>query len=111
MGWKKWKNASGVLCDRRIPLRLKGRVYRMVVRSFIIWRRVLAYQKVARSEDGGSEMRMIRWICGHTRLDKNRNKVIRGKIGVASIEDKMREVRLRWWASKKKVERCTSEKM
>ena len=42
-----------------------------------------------------AEMRMIRWICGHTRLDKIRNEVIRGKIGVASIEDKMREVRLR----------------
>jgi len=30
------------------------------------------------------------------RLDKIRNEVIRGKIGVASIEDKMREARLRW---------------
>jgi len=40
---------------------------------------------------------MIRWICGHTRLDKIRNEVIRGKIGVASTEDKMREVILRWF--------------
>ena len=44
-----------------------------------------------------AEMRMIRWVCGHTRLDKIRNEVIRGKIGVASIEDKMREARLRWF--------------
>jgi len=44
-----------------------------------------------------AEMRMIRWICGHTRLDKIRNEVIRGKIGVASITDKIREVRLRWF--------------
>ena len=35
-----------------------------------------------------AEMRMIRWICGHTRLDKIRNDVIRDKIGVASIEDR-----------------------
>jgi len=28
---------------------------------------------------------------------KIRNEVIRGKIGVASIEDKMREIRLRWF--------------
>jgi len=44
-----------------------------------------------------AEMRMIYWICGHMRLDKIRNEVIGGKIGVASIEDKMRETRLRWF--------------
>jgi len=44
-----------------------------------------------------AEMRMIRWMCGHTRLDKIRNEVIRSEIGVASIEDKMREARLRWF--------------
>jgi len=36
-------------------------------------------------------------MCVHTRLDKIRNEVIRDKIGVASIEDKMREARLRWF--------------
>ena len=44
-----------------------------------------------------AEMRMIRWICGHTRLDKIINEVIRGKIGVTSIEDKMTEARVRWF--------------
>ena len=36
-------------------------------------------------------------MCGHTRFDKIRNGVIRGKIGVAPIEDKIREARLRWF--------------
>ena len=31
VGLQKWKKASGVLCDKKIPFRLKGRVYRMVV--------------------------------------------------------------------------------
>jgi len=31
VGWQKWRKASRVLCDNRIPFRLKGRVYRMVV--------------------------------------------------------------------------------
>ena len=43
-----------------------------------------------------AEMRMIGWICGHTRIDKIRNEVVRGKI-VASIEDKMREARFCWF--------------
>jgi len=44
-----------------------------------------------------TKMRMIPWICGHTRLDKISNEVIRGKLGVASIEDKIREAKLRWF--------------
>ena len=37
VGWQKWRNASGVLCDRRIPLRLKGRVYHMIVRLALLY--------------------------------------------------------------------------
>jgi len=55
-----------------------------------------------------AEMRMIRWICGHTRLDKIINEVIRGKIEVASIEDKMRETRLRWFGHIRRRTRDTS---
>ena len=36
-------------------------------------------------------------MCGHMRFDWIRNEVIRGKIGVTSIDDKMREARLRWF--------------
>jgi len=43
------------------------------------------------------EMRMIRWICGRTRLDKINNEVIRGKLRLASIEDKIKEARLGWF--------------
>ena len=43
------------------------------------------------------EMRMLRWIIGHTRMDRIRNEVIRSKVGVALIEDKVRENCLRWY--------------
>ncbi|XP_070011030.1 uncharacterized protein [Nicotiana sylvestris] len=42
------------------------------------------------------EMRMLRWMYGHTRLDMTKNEVIRDIVGVVPIEDKMREARL-WW--------------
>ncbi|KAF3626844.1 Ubiquitin carboxyl-terminal hydrolase 7 [Capsicum annuum] len=44
-----------------------------------------------------TEMQMLRWMCGHTRKDRVRNEIIREKVGVASVEDKLREVRLRWF--------------
>ncbi|KAM3238874.1 hypothetical protein P3L10_013907 [Capsicum annuum] len=44
-----------------------------------------------------AEMRMLHWMCGLTRGDRVRNETIREKVGVASVEDKIRKVRLRWF--------------
>ncbi|CAH9118920.1 unnamed protein product [Cuscuta europaea] len=44
-----------------------------------------------------AEMRMLRWMCGHIRKDHVRNETIRQRVGVAPIEDKMRESRLQWF--------------
>ena len=37
LDWQKWKNATGVLCDKRLPVRLKGKFYRMVVRHALLY--------------------------------------------------------------------------
>ena len=42
-----------------------------------------------------AEMRMIRWMCGYTRIDRISNGVIRDLVKVVHIEDKLREIRLR----------------
>jgi len=42
-----------------------------------------------------AKMRMIRWMCTYTRLDRIRNVVIRERVGVAPLEEKLRENRLR----------------
>jgi hypothetical protein len=44
-----------------------------------------------------AEMRMLRWICGHTRKDRIRNDDIRDKLGVAPIQKKLVQHRLRWF--------------
>ncbi|KAG5582302.1 hypothetical protein H5410_052929, partial [Solanum commersonii] len=41
-------------------------------------------------------------MYGHTRSDKIRNEVIREKVGVASVVDKLREARLRWFGHVKR---------
>ena len=46
---------------------------------------------------GVAEMRMLRWACGHTRKDRIRNDDIREKGGVAPIEEKLVQHRLRWF--------------
>ncbi|KAF3620600.1 26S protease regulatory subunit 6A -like protein [Capsicum annuum] len=42
-------------------------------------------------------MRMLRWMCGFTRVDRVRNEIIREKLRVVLVEDRMREMRLRWF--------------
>ena len=44
-----------------------------------------------------AEMRMLRWICGHTRMDWVRNDDIRDRLEVAPIEEKLVQHRLRWF--------------
>jgi len=59
-----------------------------------------------------SEIRMIRSMCGYTRLDRIRNVVIRDQVAVVPLEDKLRETRLRWFGHVKRrginalVKRC-----
>ena len=96
--WRNWKRCSGVLCDRRMPVKLKGKVYKTVVRP------ALFYDAETWSTTRGqearlevSEMRMLRWMCGVTRRDKIRNEHIRGTTRVVQHSKKITEKRLKWY--------------
>ncbi|XP_076893865.1 uncharacterized protein LOC143545988 [Bidens hawaiensis] len=49
-----------------------------------------------------ADMRMLRWMCGHTRLDRIRSEVFRERLRIASICDKIKEERLRWYGHVKR---------
>ncbi|KAL0879367.1 hypothetical protein ABMA27_003133 [Loxostege sticticalis] len=85
--WIKWRSLTGVLCDTKIPVRTKGKVYKTAVRPAITHRQKLHT----------TEMRMLRWSVGVTMKDKVRNEHIRGSLKIAPIADKMVEARLRWY--------------
>ena len=36
-GWLKWKNATGLLCDRGMPNKLKGKFYRTTIRPALLY--------------------------------------------------------------------------
>jgi hypothetical protein len=37
VGWLKWRQASGVLCDFRVPLKLKGKFYRTAIQPAMLY--------------------------------------------------------------------------
>ena len=80
-GWTKWRNASDVLCDRRISLRLKEKFYKMIIRLTMLYgTECWAVKKQYVSKMNIAEMRMLRWMCGKTIRDKIKNEHIRKMI-------------------------------
>ena len=44
-----------------------------------------------------TEVRMLCWMCGLTRLDRVHNEAVRRMVVVAEITDKMQEGQLQWF--------------
>ncbi|KAH0464929.1 hypothetical protein IEQ34_005032 [Dendrobium chrysotoxum] len=98
VGCLKWRNGSGLLCDRKVPLKLKGKFYKMVVIPEIIYgAECWPLKEKHNTKLSVAEMRMLSWMSGFTLRDRIRNEHIREKVGVAPVEDKIRESRLRWF--------------
>ncbi|KAK3548137.1 hypothetical protein QTP70_004872 [Hemibagrus guttatus] len=97
-GWNGWRKVSGVLCDRKISARIKGKVYRTVVRPAMLYDlETVSLRKRQESELEVAELKMLRFALGVTRLDRIRNEYIRGTAHVGHLGDKVKEARLRWF--------------
>ena len=97
-GWNGWKRVSGVICDKRLPARVKGKVYSSVVRPAMVYGlETVAVTKKQVQEMEVAEMKMLRFAMGVTRKDKIKNEHIRNTVKVERLEMKMREGRLRWY--------------
>ncbi|KAK3562534.1 hypothetical protein QTP86_001253 [Hemibagrus guttatus] len=106
-GWNGWRKVSGVLCGRKISARIKGKVYRTVVRAAMLYGlETVSLRKRQESELEVAELKMLRFSLGVTRLDRIRNEYIRGTAHVGRLGDKVREARLRWFGH---VQRRESE--
>ncbi|KAK3541958.1 hypothetical protein QTP86_008148 [Hemibagrus guttatus] len=109
-GWNGWRKVSGVLCDRKISARIKGKVYRTVVRPAMLYGlETVSLRKRQESELEVAELKMLRFSLGVTRLDRIRNEYIRGTAHVGRLGDKVREARLRWFGHVQRREKNISE--
>ena len=81
-----------------MPLRLKGKFYKTTVGPTLLYgTKCWANKKQHIQKMSVAEIRMLRWMCGKTMKYKVRNEDICRQVGIAPIEDKLRENRLRWF--------------
>jgi len=96
VGWLKWRRTYGVLCDKKVPLKLKGKFYRTTVRPALLYgTECWAVKSQHENQVSVAEMRMLRWMSDKTRHDRTMNDTIRERVGVAPIVEKFVENMLR----------------
>ena len=82
-GWNNWRKMSGVLCDKRVPPHVKGKIHKTIVQPALLYgmeRVPVTSSHVKKLEV--TEMKMCRWACGHTLRYHVRNDDIREQLKV-----------------------------
>ena len=73
-GWNGWRRVSGVICDKRLPARVKGKVYSSVVGPAMVHGlETVAVTKKQVEKMEVADMKMLRFAMEVTRKDKIRN--------------------------------------
>ena len=104
-GWMSWRKVSGVLCDRKLSAKVKGKMYKSVVRPTMLYgMETVAVTERQMGKIKVAELKMVRWALGVTRKDKIRNEYVKGTAKIAKLEDKLRNARLRWYGHVKRRE-------
>ena len=97
-GWNACRGPSGILCDRKVNVKLKGKNYKTAARLAMLYScETWATKKKHERKINVAEMKMLRWMCGVTRKDRIRNEKNRGTLKVGEISSKMQERRLNWY--------------
>ena len=64
-GWNNWRKVSGVICDKRVPVRLKGKVHKSVIRPAMMYGlEAPPLRKIEERKLDVAETKMLRWMVG-----------------------------------------------
>ena len=89
VGWLRWRASTCVLCDKNVPLKLKGKFYKVAVRPALLYgSECWSLRKFQERRLEMAKMHMLRWMCGRTMADQILNEVFRRTLGVESISKK-----------------------
>ena len=101
--WSKWRELIGVICDKKVPTKLKILIYRKVIRPTLLYgcetwpMSVKDDRRMAKTE-----MRMVRWAMGVSLLEHRRTEKILEEAKIEQIAVVMRRRRLEWFGHVKR---------
>ena len=87
---------SGVLCDKRVPPHVKGKINKMIGQPAMLYgMETVPVTSSHANKLEVTEIKMCIWACGHI-WDHVRNENIKERLKVESIAERCRKARLRW---------------
>ena len=94
VAWMKLKQLTGVLCDKKVPIKLKDKVYETVIKPTMAYgAECWAVRKKDENRLHVAEMRMLRWIRSKTRNDHVRHQKIQEDAKVCQMSTFLRQKR------------------
>ncbi|XP_068227862.1 uncharacterized protein [Palaemon carinicauda] len=91
-GWNSWRKYSGVLCDRRMPIKLKTKDPASGCETCnVLFIQTWATNIRDENRVDATEMMMFRWQCGLTIKNQVKNKHVRGTLKIAPASTKVKE--------------------
>ena len=92
------EEVSGVMCDRKMPVKLKDKVFKTIITPAMTYSsECWALKKKDENKLNSAEIRMLRWSRGKTRLDHIRNEDIRKEADVKPVETFLENKILKWF--------------
>ena len=77
------EKVTGIMCDRKVPAAVKGRMYNTMIRPAMLYgMETVAVTKGQERKMEVAEMKILRFFLGKTRHDCIENAVIRGRLKV-----------------------------
>ena len=98
LAWNKWRAVTGVICDKKVPVKLNHKIYKTLIRHTMTYG-VECWTMIKKGEMlmNKTEMRMLRWIQCVSLREHKRNEEIRAAATVQPIATQLMQKRLRWY--------------
>ena len=107
LAWNKWRQVTGVICDKKVPVKLKHKIYKTVIRPTMTYgAECWTMKKKDEMMMNNTEMRMLRWIQGVSLREHTRNEEIREAATVQPIATHLMQKRLRWYGHVRRSDEC-----